>query len=250
MVQRTGMSAAFKSWKPPLFRPSERRIGISHAMPVRCQVWLRITECSSASGPQVSMLASLLLSAIHVRVIHRASPAPAAPLADEIGLTLPLVPANERIARPTRTFRGPVGGSWLSLQLFDHERSPLTEEREIGVCADGIREAVLSFVAHVHPAAWLSLRSGREGPESQLRLDGELVFVTGIGVRLRMRPLAGGAELSGATVDVPLTSVGTTLHLAERVVERDLPGLPVILLAFIDAEGRPIGRERLAHARE
>src|SRR5262245_5059517 len=77
MVRRIGSRPAFpKNWNPPLFRPSERRIGTSYAMPVRCQVWLRITDCSGESGPQVSMLASLLLSAIQVRTSYRAAPEP------------------------------------------------------------------------------------------------------------------------------------------------------------------------------
>jgi len=82
-----------------------------------------------------------------------------------------------------------------------------------------------------------------------LRLDGELVFVTGIGMRMRMRPLAGLHEC-GDLAEVPLANVGTTLHFADRLVERDLPGLPAIYLAFLDSENRPIGRERLAHIPE
>ena len=248
MLQRLGASARYRSWKIPVFRPSERRISIAYAMPLRCQVWLRITESQSAAGPQLCVLASLVLSAVHVRVVYRGSVQPSETPAGEIVQTLPLVPMNERLTRPSRMFSGPAGGSWMSLQLFDHERAPLTEEREIGVCADGIREADLSLVARVHPTSWLSSRGGREGPGPLLRLDGELVFVTGIGLRLRMRPLAGAGEKG--TFDVALTSVGTTIHCTDRVVERDLPGLPAILLAFLDADGRPIGRERLAHVRE
>ena len=248
MVRRISASASYKGWKVPVFRPSERRISTAYAMPVRCQVWLRISGSQTEAGPQVSMLASLVLSAIHARVVYRAAVPPSGLQPDEIALALPMVPANERIARPSRTFRGPAGGSWMSLQLYDHERMPLTEEREIGACTDGMREATLSLVARVNPTAWLSLRSGREGPEQMLRLDGELVFTSGIGLRLRLRPLVGAGDTH--TTDVALTSVGTTLHCPDRVVERDLPGMPVILLAFLDADGRPIGRERLAHLRE
>jgi hypothetical protein len=245
MVQRTGVSAGFRSWKPPMFRPSERRIAVPYEMPARCQVWLHISDAHSASGPQVSMLASLVLSAIHVLVIHRASKTATADKPDEIALSLPLVPVNERITRPSRTLRAPVGGSSMSLQLFDHVRAPLSEEREVGACTDGIREANLPLVARVHPAAWLTLRGEQEGPESKLRLDGELGFVTGIGLRLRIRPLPGGPTEPGM-LDVSLASVGTTLHFADRLVERNLPGLPAILLAFLDADGRPIGHERMA----
>ena len=78
-----------------------------------------------------------------------------------------------------------------------------------------------------------------------LRLDAELVFVSGIGLRMRMRPLVGAEDAK--TLDVALANVGTTIHCADRVVERDLPGLPAIMLAFLDADGRAIGRERLAH---
>jgi hypothetical protein len=158
------------------------------------------------------------------------------------------VPANEQLARPSRTFRGPAGGCRISLQLFDHERSPLTEERELGGCADGIREASVSLLARVHPAAWISLRGGHSGSEPTLRLEGELVFVSSIGLRVRFRPLSGVAD--AVDIDIALASTGTTLHFAERLVERSLPGLPAILLAFLDAEGKPIGRERLAHFRE
>src|SRR5262245_39984002 len=169
MLQRLSMSDGYRSWKTPVFRPSERRISIAYAMPLRCQVWLRTIESQSAAGPQVSVLASLVLSAVHVRVVYRDSVQPTQAPAGEIVQTLPLVPMNERVARPSRTFHGPAGGSsggsWMSLQLYDHERAPLTEEREIGVCADGIREADLSLVARVHPTAWLSSRGGREGPE-------------------------------------------------------------------------------------
>jgi hypothetical protein len=248
MVERIGASAGIRSVKGSMFRPSERRIGMSYAMPVQCQVWLRITGSRHGGGPQVSMIASLVLAAIQVRVIHRASPAPVETPVDEMTLTLPLVPASERISRPSRSFQGLPGGSWMSLQIFDHERKPLTEEREIGVCADGIREVGLALVVRVHPAAWLSDRVGGDRPEPQLRLEGELVFVSGILVRLRMRPLVSVSEPAGIDVDIPLTNVGTTLRLAERVVERDVPGLPAILLTFVDAEGRAIGRERLAHA--
>jgi hypothetical protein len=247
MVQRIGAIAGYRSWKVPVLRPSERRISIAYSMPARCQVWVRTTESQSAAGPQVCVLASLVLSAIHARVAHRTSVQPSEPPAeaDEIVLTLPLVPMNERLTRPSRTFRGPAGGSWMSLQLFDHERAPLTEERELGVCVDGMREADLSLVARVHPTAWFSSRSGRETPEPLLRLDAELVFVSGIGLRMRMRPLVGAEDAK--TLDVALANVGTTIHCADRVVERDLPGLPAIMLAFLDADGRAIGRERLAH---
>src|SRR5580765_8585421 len=147
MVQRIGASAGEARGPDAPFRPLERRIGMSYVMPIRCQVWLRITGAGSASGPQVSMLAALVLSAIHLRVIHRASPAEGASPPEEIAVTLPLVPANDRLARPSRTFPGPAGGSWISLQLFDHERVPLTEEHEVGACSDGIREATLPLVA-------------------------------------------------------------------------------------------------------
>ena len=245
MAQRMGVSATYRSLKTPVFRTSEQRISVAYAMPVRCQVWLKTTESQSAAGPQVCVLASLVLSGIHARLVYRASVQPSASPAEEIALTLPLVPVNERLARPSRTFRGPAGGSWISLQLFDHEHAPRTEEREIGVCVDGIREANLSFVARVHPTAWLSMRSGREVPEPLLRLDGELVFVGGIGLRLRMRPLAGSGDTG--SFDVALAGVGTTIHCADRFVERDVPGLPAILVTFLDADGRPIGRERPAH---
>jgi len=244
-----GASAGLMSGKAALYRSLERRISMSYAMPAHCQVWLRTTESRSAAGAQVSMLAALVLSAVHVRVVHRGTVAKSGPPPDEIVVTLPLVPANERLARPARTFRGPAGGSWISLQLFDHERVPLTGEHEVGVCVDGIREVALPLVARVHPAAWLSIRGGREGPEPMLSLDGELVFVSGIGMRLRMRPLVGPLE-RGGIVDVPLTSVGTTVHFADRLVERNLPGLPAIYLAFLDADGRPIARERMAHVRD
>ena len=247
MGHRIGASAGETKGKAMPFRPLERRISMSYAMPARCHVWLRVTGTRSASGPQVSMLAALVLSAIHLRVIHRASPAAGVPTPEEIALTLPLVPANEQLARPSRTFLGPAGGSWMSLQLFDHERAPLTEEHEIGACTDGIREATLPLVARVHPAAWLSTGGGREAPETMLRLDGELVFVSGIGVRLRMRPLVGAAEPAGI-VDVPLTNVGTTVHFADRRVQGELPGMPAILFTFLDADGQPIGHERMAHA--
>jgi hypothetical protein len=249
VVQRIGVSAGFRGWKLPTSRPSERRIAVPYAMPVRCQVWLRISESQSASGPQVSMLASLALSAIHVLMIHRASPDVSGSKPDEIALALPLVPANERIVRPWRTFRAPAGGSWMSLQLFDHERAPLSEEHDLGACSDGMCEASLPMVARVHPATWLSIRGERDGPEPKLRLDGELGFVSGIGVRLRMRSLARGQADPGP-IDVPLTSVGTTLHFVDRHVERNVPGLPAILLAFLDADGRQIGHERLAHMPE
>src|SRR5262252_5121058 len=183
-MQRIGASAGFGSGKAPVSGPTERRIGMSYSMPMRCQVWLRITDSRGASGPRVSLLASLILSAINLRVIHRASPTATEAKPQEIALMLPLVPPNERISRPSRTFQGPASGSWISLQMFDHERKALTEEREIGVCADGIREAGLALAARVHPAAWLSVHRGREGPEPVLRLDGELVFVTGIMLRL------------------------------------------------------------------
>jgi hypothetical protein len=245
MVQRIGASAGMSGWRAATLPVSERRIGMSHTMPARCQLWLRIVGAQSAAGPQVSVLASLLLSPIHVRVIHRAV-RPGDPHPEEIALTLPLVPANEQLARPSRTFRGPAGGSRISLQLFDHERSPLTEERELGGCIDGIRETSVSLLARVHPAAWISPRGGHSGTEPTLRLEGELVFVSGIGLRVWFRPLAGDAVV----VDIALASVGTTLHFADRVVERGLPGLPAILLAFLDAESTPIGRERLAHLRE
>jgi hypothetical protein len=248
MVQRIGAGAGYRSWKAPVFRLSERRISIAYAMPSRCQVWLRIIESQSAAGPQVCVLASLVLSAINARLVYRASAQPSEPPAEEIAMTMPLLPQNERVTRPSRTFRGPAGGSWMSLQLFDHERARLTDEHEIGVCADGIREANLALVARVHPTAWLSLRNGREGPEPLLRLDSELVFVSGIGLRMRMRPLVGAGDAN--TFDVPIASVGTTVHGADRLVVRDLPGLPAILLAFLDGEGRSIGRERLAYTRE
>src|SRR5262245_11928698 len=189
MVQRIGAHPGYRSWKIPVYRPTERRISMAYSMPVRCQVWVRTTESQSATGPQVCVLASLVLSAIHARVVYRVSVEPSEPPADKIVMTLPMVPVNERLARPSRTFRGPAGGSWMSLQLFDHERTPLTEEREIGASVDGIREADLSLLARVHPTAWLSIRRGRDGPEPLLRLDGELVFVSAIGLRMRMRPL-------------------------------------------------------------
>jgi hypothetical protein len=248
MVQRIGSSAGIRGVKTPLFRPSEHRIGISHVMPVHCHVWLRVTGSRSATGPQVTMFATLALSAIHVRVTHRAAPGASGSQPDEISLTLPLVPANEQISRPSRTLRGPAGGSWMSLQLFDHERTALTEERELGACSDGIREASLPLVATVHPAAWLSSRRGREGADTMLRLDSELVFFSGIGVRLRLRPHSSTGDV--VAVDISLASMGTTLHLADRLVELDVPGLPAILLVFLDADLQPIGRERLAHLRD
>jgi len=228
---------------------SARRIGMSYLMPMRCEVWLRIVESGSVLGPQVTLLSSLVLSPIQVQVLHRPSAESTGSRREELAIVMPLVPAEERVARPSRTFRGPVHGSWISLQLFDNERSPLNEERDVGASVDGIREVVLPLVARVHPAAWLSVRGSRERPEQGLGLDGELVFVTGIGLRLRMHPIAAAADAVGITVDVPLASVGTTLRLADRFVERDLPGLPAIMLAFLDAEGRPIGRERLAYLR-
>ena len=249
MGYRIGASAGFKKGKTALLRPLERRISMAYAMPARCQVWMRVSESRSPAGAQVSLLAALVLSAVHVRVVHRASPVASGGPPDEIGITLPLVPENERLARPSRTFRGPTGGSWISLQLFDHERVPLTEEHEVGACVDGIHESTLPLVARVHPAAWLTIRGGRLAVEPMLRLDGELVFVTGIGMRMRMRPLAGPQE-RGDLAEVPLANVGTTLHFADRLVEHGLPGLPAIYLAFLDSENRPIGRERLAHVPE
>jgi len=249
MMQRMGVSAGFTRGKTALFRPMERRISMPYAMPVQCQIWLRIAESHSPQGAQVSLLSALVLSAIHVRVIHRAWPAVSGKPPDEIAVTLPLVPVSERLARPARTIRGPAGGSWISLQLYNHERKPLTEEHDVGACVDGVREAALPLLARVYPAAWLSVGGSNDVPGPMLRLDGELVFVSGIGMRMRMRAFVGGPERAGV-LDVPLTSVGTTLHFADRLVERDLPGLPAIYLAFLDADGRPIGRERMAHIRE
>ena len=249
MGNRIGASAGFTKGKTALLRPLERRISSSYAMPARCQIWMRISESGNPAGAQVSMLAALVLSAIHVRVVHRASPVVSRMPPDEIAVTLPLVPEDERLARPSRTFRGPAGGSQMTLQLFDHERAPLTEEHEVGATVDGIHEAMLPLVARVHPAAWLTTRGGPPAAEPMLRLDGELVFVSGIGMRLRMRPLAGAQE-RGDLVEVPLASVGTTVHFADRLVERNLPGLPAIYLAFLGSDGRPIGRERLAHVPE
>lgn len=248
MTNMVGASAGFTRGKATLFRPLERRISMSYAMPVGCQIWLRISESKSAAGAQVSMLAALVLSAVHVRVIHRASPAGSSVPTDEIAVTLPLVPPNDRLARPARTFRGPPGGASMSLQLFNHERAPLTEEHDVGACVDGIHEATLPLLARVHPAAWLTFRGGHDAPEPMLRLDGELVFVAGIGMRLRLRPLMGTMD-RGDIIDVPLASVGTTVHFADRLVERDLLGLPAVYLAFLDADGHPIGRERMAHVR-
>ena len=249
MDHRIGASAGFTSGKTDVLRPLEQRISMAYAMPARCQVWMWISESRSPAGAQVSLLAALVLSAIHVRVVHRASPAAGGKPPNEIAVTLPLVPENERLARPSRTFRGPAGGSSMSLQLFDHERAPLTEEHEIGACVDGIHETTLPFVARVHPAAWLTTRGGYRTAEQMLRLDGELVFVSGIGMRLRMRPVSAVQE-GGDPVEVALTSVGTTVRFADRLVERNLPGLPAIYLAFLGADGRPIGRERLAHVPE
>ena len=249
MGHRMGASAGFTRGRTALFRPMERRISMSYAMPAHCQIWLRVSGSQSPQGVEVSLLAALVLSAIQLRVIHRAWPAGTGTPLEEIAITLPLVPANERLARPARTFRGPAGGSWISVQLFNHERAPLTEEHEVGACVDGIRQATLPLLARVHPAAWLSVRGGHDAPEPMLRLDGELVFFSGIGMRMRMRPLAGTPD-RGGVLDVPLASVGTTVHFADRLVEGDLPGMPAIYLAFLDADGQPIGRERMASVRD
>lgn len=216
-------------------------------MPAQCQVWLRITDTNGPLGPQVTAFASVLLSAIQVRLIHRGAPERASEAPDEIAFTMPLVPAGERVARPAQSVRGPRGGSTMSLRLFDHERVAVTEQHELGACGDGIREAMLPLVARVHPAAWLSIRNGFERPEHHLRLDGELVFLTGLGLRVELRPRLGVGS-SPVTLDIALASVGTTLHFAGRLVERGLPGLPSILLAFVDQNGVAIGRERLAYS--
>ena len=244
-----GSRAGFTRGRTASLRPLERRISISYAMPAHCQIWMRISESQSPAGAQVSLLAALVLSAVHVRLVHRASPVVSGARPDEIAVTLPLVPENERLARPSRTFRGPTGGSWMSLRLFDHERAPLTEEHDVGACVDGIHETTLPLVARVHPAAWLTIRGGYVAAEQMLRLDCELVFVSGIGMQLRMRPLAATQE-RGDVVEVPLASVGTTVHFADRLVERNLPGLPAIYLAFLGSDGLPIGRERLASVPE
>jgi len=224
---------------------TEQRIGTAYAMPARCQVWVRITESAGPSGPQVAILASLLLSAIQVRVIYRAGSARSERPVDEIALTMPMVPLGERVARPTQVIRGPHGGSSLSLQLFDHERRSLTEEREIGACVDGVREASLAFVARVNVVAWVAPRGHGDRPDRHLRLDGELVFLGGVFARLKARPFHRVTDAEGVTVDLPLTHPGTTLRLPERLIERDLPGSPAISLGFLDGDGNTVGRERV-----
>lgn len=223
---------------------TEQRIGTAYAMPARCQVWVRVKESASPSGPHVAILASLLLSAIRVRVIYRVGTTRGERPADEIALTMPLVPSGERVARPTQVIRGPRGGASMSLQLFDHERRSLTEEREIGACVDGVREASLGFVARVNLVAWLAPRDQGERPDRRLRLDGELVFLDGVYARLEVRPFHRVAEVDGVTVDVPLAHAGTTLRLPERLIERDLPDSPAISVAFEDGDGHTFGRER------
>ena len=247
MVLRTtaGTGSGFRRADAATAR--ERRIGIAYSMPAQCQVWLRVRESESPLGPQLTVFASLLLSSIQVRLTHRGTQERSNAPPDEIAFTMPLVPAGERVARPSQSVRGIRGGSTIGLKLFDHERAAVTEEHELGACADGIREAMLPLVARVHPAAWLSIRSGFERPEHHLRLDGELVFLTGLGLRVQLRPRIG-AGTGPVTVDVPLASVGTTLHFPGRLVERGLPGLPSILLAFLDHNGASIGRERLAYS--
>ena len=224
---------------------TEQRIGTAYAMPARCQVWVRVTESAGPSGPQVAILASLLLSAIQVRVIYRAGSGRSERPADEIALTMPLVPLGERVARPTQVIRGPLGGSSMSVQLFDHERRSLTEEREIGACVDGVREASLGFVARVNLVAWVAQRGHGERRDRQLRLDGELVFLGAVLARLKVRPFQRAAQGEAVTVDLSLANAGTTLQLPERLIERDLPGSPAISLGFLDGDGNIVGRERV-----
>ena len=225
---------------------SEQRIGTAYAMPVRCHVWLLVTDSRGPSGPQVAVLPSLMLSAIQVRVVYRVGRGIQESLADEISLHMPLVAAGERIARPTQVVRGPQGGSSTSLQLFDNDRTALSEERGIGACTDGVREVDLPFMARVNLVAWLAPRGATERPDTSLRLDGELVFLTGVLARVRIRPTSVGKEGPGAVdVDVPLVRPGASLPLAERAIERELPGSPSIRITFMDGEGRPIGRERV-----
>jgi len=133
----------------------------------------------------------------------------------------------------------------MSLQLFNHEGAAMSEERVLGPCADGVREALLSTVARVDLVAWLSPRSPMKRPERQSRLDGEMVFLSACSARLRVgpsRPAMGRGD--EATMDVPLVHAGTTLHFRERIIERELPGITSITLTFLDGEGRPIDRER------
>src|SRR5262249_33829906 len=126
VVLRTTASAGTGFRRTVVATPRERRIGTAYQMPVQCQVWVRVMEHDSPLGPQVNVFASLLLSSIQVRLIHRGMPVRSGTPLDEIAFTMPLVPAGERLARPARTARGPRGGSTIALRLFDHERAAVT----------------------------------------------------------------------------------------------------------------------------
>jgi hypothetical protein len=133
----------------------------------------------------------------------------------------------------------------MSVQLFNHERVATSEERALGPCVNGVREAMLQTIARVDLVAWLSPRAPTKRLERQSRLDGEMVFVSACSVRLRLR--ADGPAVRGgdeAAVEVPLVHAGTTLHFRERIIERELPGTSSIALTFLDGDGRAIGRER------
>jgi hypothetical protein len=224
---------------------AEQRIGTAYSMPAKCQAWLLVTERENAAGPQLTVLATLRLSALQLKVVYRIARGSGNELAGEISFAMPLVPEGERVVRPPTITRGPRGDSSMSLQLFDFERSTLSEERGIGACADGLCQLTVPFLARVSLVAWLGPKSLGGHPPGHLRLDGELTFVAGVFARLRIRPAqVGVATTGGLTLDVPLAHPGTTLHLAERLIERDLPGSHSLGLVFVDGEGRPLGRER------
>jgi len=245
-IVRRAVVAAIReseSWRIRVTGQTEQRIGTAYSMPARCHTWLRVTESASQQGPQVAVLASLLLSEVQVKVVYR-SESDLGGATDQIALTMPLVPVGERIAQPPRVLRAPTGGSTMSLQLFNYERTAMSEERMLGPCVDGVREVLLSTVARVDLVAWLSPRGPGRQPERQSRLDGEMVFLSACSARLKVRPSRpemGGDE---ATLDVPLVHAGTTLHFRERIIERELPGITSTALTFLDGDGRPIGRER------
>ena len=233
------------SWRRHVTGQTEQRIGMAYAMPAKCHTWLRVTESGSQQGPQVAMLASLVLSEVQMKVVYRAESDPGARTADPIALTMPLVPVGERIAQPPRVVRAPSGGSTMSLQLYNHERVAMSEERVLGPCMDGVREALIPTIARVDLVAWLSPRAPTKRLERQSRLDGEMVFVSSCSARLRLRSnrgASGGGD--EATLEVPLVHAGTTIQFRERIIERELPGTTSVTLTFLDSDGRAIGRER------
>lgn len=223
----------------------EQRVSTMWAMPARLETWLRVTQSSSALGPEVSIRATLVLPGLQARVTLRHDPVLAGAPPEDATVRVPMVATGERLCAAGRPLGGIPAGAPLTLRVTDADGRLLADEHELGVCEDGLHGAAVpcvvgaSAVSRVSGLDW----SARRGP--RVRVHGALEFARGVLVFLGFRrPHDGHAPLEGVR-ELTLVEPGRALDGPEQTLEGMGPTGTWVSVRFNEPTGRPIGGEHV-----